>query len=314
MHQPAANFDGAWKEALDHYLPACLALLFPEVYAGIDWTQPVKDEPLALLQINPEVGKGNQYVDKLVQVTRLDGEQTMVFVHLEIQAQRDEAFTERMFRYHTRLFDRTRRPVASLAILADSDPTWRPETFGYAIWSCHILLRFPIIKLLALDTAILEASSNLIALVILIHRDAQATQGKPQERMERKIIRFRSLFHKGYQGEDLRRVYRILEHILRLPDDLQEEAHATMRQIEQEENTMSLPMIGLEKEGYLRGHAEAVQQLVLTQLKRKFGGMTSALEAAVKTLTPPLLLSLSEDLLDFTDPEDLEAWLQNNQA
>ncbi|RRR74811.1 MAG: hypothetical protein EI684_06210, partial [Candidatus Viridilinea halotolerans] len=99
MHIPAANFDGAWKEALEHYLPACLELLFPEVYAGIDWTQPVKDEPLTLLQVNPEVRKGNQYVDKLVQVTRLDGERTIVFVHLEIQAQRDDAFTERMFCY-----------------------------------------------------------------------------------------------------------------------------------------------------------------------------------------------------------------------
>ncbi|WP_124681981.1 hypothetical protein [Candidatus Viridilinea mediisalina] len=105
MHQPAANFDGAWKEALEHYLPACLELLFPEAYAGIDWTKPVKDEPLALLQINPEVGKGKQYVDKLVRVTRLDGEQTIVFLHIEIQAQHDEAFAERMFCYNTRLFD-----------------------------------------------------------------------------------------------------------------------------------------------------------------------------------------------------------------
>ncbi|PDW03690.1 hypothetical protein CJ255_07670 [Candidatus Viridilinea mediisalina] len=101
-----------------------------------------------------------------------------------------------------------------------------------------------------------------------------------------------------------------------------------MRQIEQEENTMSLPMIGLEKEGYLRGHAdghadghakghakghaEGQQQLVLRLLKRKVGPLSDALEAQVVALSPSLLLSLSEALLDFTTSADLQAWLQEH--
>lgn len=309
----ATNFDGAWKEALDHYLPACIQLLFPDVYAGIDWTQPVTDEPLVLLQINPETATGTQYVDKLVQVTRSDGEQTLVFVHLEIQAQRDEGFAQRIFRYHTRLFDRHVRPVVSLAILADDDPHWNPTSFGYTLWSCRIMLHFPTIKLLELDAATLAASSNPLAMVILIHRDAQATRGKPEERMQRKVARFRTFFRNRYQPEDLRRIYRILEHILRLPPPLQAQAHAAMRQIEQEENHMSLPMVGLEKIGYLQGHAEGQQELVLRQLKRRCGEVSDVLEADVLALAPLLLLDLSEALLDFTSPDDLQAWLQNHQ-
>ncbi|PDW01325.1 hypothetical protein CJ255_19335, partial [Candidatus Viridilinea mediisalina] len=46
-----------------------------------------------------------------------------------------------------------------------------------ASWSSTTFLRFPTIKLLELETALLEASRNMIAMVILIHRDAQATQG-----------------------------------------------------------------------------------------------------------------------------------------
>jgi hypothetical protein len=173
MELPPSDFDGAWKYALDHYLPACLELFFPLVYAGIDWTQPVTDEPTALAQINPERTQGKRHVDKLVQVMRHDGAPALVFVHLEIQAQRDAAFAERMYRYHSRLFDRDGRPVASLAILADADPSWHPTAFGYELWGTTLQLHFPTVKLLAVDFAMLEASANPIATLSLIHRDAQ---------------------------------------------------------------------------------------------------------------------------------------------
>ena len=34
-----ADWDGAWKEAIQQLFPAFLELLFPAVYALIDWTQ-----------------------------------------------------------------------------------------------------------------------------------------------------------------------------------------------------------------------------------------------------------------------------------
>ena len=35
----SADQDSPWKEALEHYFPDFLALLFPDVYAGIDWSR-----------------------------------------------------------------------------------------------------------------------------------------------------------------------------------------------------------------------------------------------------------------------------------
>ena len=52
-------------------------------------------------------------------VWRGDGQETWVLIHIEVQAQVDADFSERMFVYHYRLFDRFRRPVVSLAILGD---------------------------------------------------------------------------------------------------------------------------------------------------------------------------------------------------
>ncbi|PDV97461.1 hypothetical protein CJ255_22315, partial [Candidatus Viridilinea mediisalina] len=120
--QTAADVDGAWKYALEHYMPACLQLFFPKVAARVDWDQPLIFCDKELEQINPEANTGKLRVDKLIRVAWHNGEEMTIFIHLEIQAQRDVDFAKRMCRYHVRLFDRQNGPVLSLAVLADDDP------------------------------------------------------------------------------------------------------------------------------------------------------------------------------------------------
>jgi len=65
---------------------------------------------------------------------------------VEVQAQKDPEFVQRMYVYNYRLFDRYNRKVASLAVLADERPAWRPDQFGYSLWGCTIGFRFPVVK------------------------------------------------------------------------------------------------------------------------------------------------------------------------
>jgi hypothetical protein len=106
MEQPASDFDGAWKYALEQYFAPFLALFFPEAHAAINWGQEIAFRDTELQQIAPEDQEGKQRVDKLVQVWRRDGTPAWVFVHVEVQSQRDPDFAARMFRYHARLYDR----------------------------------------------------------------------------------------------------------------------------------------------------------------------------------------------------------------
>ena len=82
-----------------------------------------------------------------MKVWRKGGDEIWVLVHVEVQASEEGAFTQRMFVYNYRIFDRYKRPVASLAILTDDRPSWRPDRYGYAIWGCEMGLRFPVAKL-----------------------------------------------------------------------------------------------------------------------------------------------------------------------
>jgi hypothetical protein len=307
MEQPASDFDGAWKYALEQYFAPFLALFFPEAHAAINWSQPVAFRDTELQQIAPEDQAGKQRVDKLVQVRRLDGEPAWVFVHVEVQSQRDPDFASRMFRYHARLFDRDRIPVVSLAVLGDEEPGWRPAAFGYTLWGCELALRFPTVKLLDLEPAALELTKNPFAILTLLHRDAQETRGNPAERLRRRASRYRALLRQAYSASDIRILLRLMEHVLRLGSDLAEEARATIRQVELEETGMDALLTSFEE----LARAEAQREMVVRQLNRKVGALSEELQARVATLAPETLLALSDALLDFMTQSDLITWLDD---
>jgi len=71
-----------------------------------------------------------RFADVLVVVGLQNGNPRLIYAHVEVQGQYDAEFAERMFVYNYRLYDRYRQPVASLAVLADDQPGWRPDYFS----------------------------------------------------------------------------------------------------------------------------------------------------------------------------------------
>lgn len=72
---------------------------FPSIEAEIDWTYPPKflDQELQKIVRDGETGK--RYADKLVQVRTLDGQETLIILHIEIQSQQEAIFPNRMLTY-----------------------------------------------------------------------------------------------------------------------------------------------------------------------------------------------------------------------
>ena len=88
-----------------------------------------------------------------------------------MQGEPETAFAERLYTYHYKIRDRYQVPVASLAVLADTDQRFRPQQFSTALWDCRVDFRFPMVKLLDYAEperwAELEASDNVFALVVM---------------------------------------------------------------------------------------------------------------------------------------------------
>ncbi|NES20307.1 MAG: Rpn family recombination-promoting nuclease/putative transposase [Symploca sp. SIO3E6] len=65
------------------------------------------------------------------------------------------------------------------------------------------------------------------------------------------------------------------------------------------------------QEGRQEGRQEEAVELLLRQLSRRCGQLSQDLQERIASLPLPILESLSEALLDFTELADLEAWLEN---
>ena len=143
-----SDFDSPWKEVLDCYFENFLAFFFPRIHAAIDWARGSEALDKELQQVMPDAETGRRYVDKLVKVWRKDGVEEWVLIHIEIQHSQDDVFSERMFVYYYRLFDRYQRKVASLAVLGDESANWRPDRYNAELWDCSVDFRFPTVNLI----------------------------------------------------------------------------------------------------------------------------------------------------------------------
>lgn len=69
----------------------------------------------------------------------------------------------------------------------------------------------------------------------------------------------------------------------------------------------------IEQKGEQKGRLEEGQSLVLRQLTRRFGELDPKVRSQIEALSLEQTEALGEALLDFTDPSDLDKWLQSNQ-
>jgi hypothetical protein len=193
------------------------------VHRQIDWTRGYESLDKEFQQVVRDAEVGRRYVDKLVKVWTRDGAECWVLIHVEVQRAREADFPRRIYVYNYRIFDRYNRPVASLAVLADDDPDWRPREFRQSLFGCEASLRFPHGKLLdfAAQEALLEASENPFAPVVLAHLKAQETHGNPADRHAWKLRLVRGLYERGFSPKDVRELFRLIDWLMELPPALE---------------------------------------------------------------------------------------------
>lgn len=261
------DYDSPWKEALDAYFEAFLALLFPKVHPLIDWSRGYEALDKEFQQVVREAEIKRRYVDKLVKVWTKDGSECWVLIHVEVQTTRDAEFPCRMYTYNYRVFDRYNRSVASFAVLADDDSTWRPSEFHNRLFDCEAGIRFPSVKLLdfAAREAELEASANPFAKVVLAHLKARETHGNPANRQAWKLRLVRGLYERGFTLKDVRELFRLIDWMMELPPPLQ---HGFWQDLDKIQEEKRMPFITTpERVGHRRGLRQGIESM----LKVRFG-------------------------------------------
>jgi hypothetical protein len=304
--------DTPWKQILEGYFPQFMAFFFPEAYRAIDWSKGFDFLDSELQQVTLEAETGKRIVDKLVKVYLRNGEEKWLLLHVEIQNQKEEEFSERVYIYSTRLFDKFRREVASFAILGDTDRHWRPQSFHQEALGSRHDFSFQIAKLVDYKERVgeLADSDNPFAIVVQAHLTAQATKGKAsqQRRRQRKYSLTTMLYERGWSEQEVIDLYRFIDWVLTLPPALEE---AFREDLETYERGKSMPYISaIERMGEARGKVEGKVELIGLLLAHQVGTISAETIEEIKKLPIEQLDRLALDLRGFTSIVDLTNWLQ----
>ena len=318
---PTADYDGAWKEAMERFLPFLVELCFPAIAAELLWDEELEFLDKELEEVVRDAALGKQRVDKLVKLRRRNGSEQWLLFHVEVASQSYVDLARTMYQYHHRLEDRYGQPVLSVAILADDDPRWRPTYYENELLGCRLRFDFPVCKLLDFkgNWTALEASENLAAAIIMAHLRAMETRRDMNRRFEYRWEITRAVYERGYGRKEVWELLRLIDWLLTLPEELKLEYRNRVLEYEKENDMPHVTVFESvsHQEGLLKGEAkgrrEEGQSLVLKQLRRRVGELPAGLLQAVEDLSLPALEDLGEALLDFRQVADLQAWLASEK-
>lgn len=309
--------DAAWEGILHAFLPEFIAFANPTLYEAIDWSRKPEFLDKEVQAVARRAATGRRYVDLLVKVWQRDGQEHWLLIHVEVQAQSEEQFAERMYLYHSLLFLQYRRPIVSLAVLIDQRPEWRPATYGYDHWGCALQFQYPVMKLLDWRgrEEELAASNNLFAQVALVQLAALTSHGQLESLATTRRTVLRALIRAGYSGAHVAALVAFLDLVLGLPDKLVARIDAEIATAEGMTVVQFMSRYELRgwerglEEGREEGREQGQQELLLQMITGRWGDIDEALQTKVRGLTGEQVIALGKALFDFATGADLEAWL-----
>ncbi len=256
--------DSIWKEAIEGYFEDFMWFFFPEVAEDIDFVQGYEFLDKELEEITQGSGAGRRIADVLVKVYLKDGGERWLVIHIEVQGYPEEEFARRMFIYNYRALDRYGVEVVSLAVLADRHPNFRPQRFEMARWGFRCLFEFPTVKLLDYRERWeeLEKDENPFAVVVMAHlKEQERRRGEDESLLRWKIRMVKMLYERGYSRHDVLLLYRFIDGLIRLPEELGRQFHQEIIKYEEERKmpyVTTAERIGIEK-----GIQQGIQQGIL---------------------------------------------------
>ncbi|QLF94272.1 hypothetical protein HW090_14130 [Pseudomonas sp. ABC1] len=298
------DHDSPWKEALEVFFRPFLQLLFADIEAMIDWRQAPVFLDKELQKITGAAENGRRHVDKLARVRLQDGVEHWLLIHTEVQGEPQRDFAERMYRYYSRIRERYRGSVISLAVLTDTDPTFRPGHFSSHIAGSGITFYFRTCKLLDFqaDMDNLLHSDNPFALLVAAQLTAKLIRDGRQ-RADNLIGFYRLAIEQRLDRQLIGRLVIFLEWMVALPVEAGGYYDAQITQLQQE---AIMPYVssferkaqakGFEQ-GIDKGRISALQETLHKQLFLKFGNVPADIEQRLETATESELKRWAERIL-----------------
>ena len=312
------DHDRLFKELISNFFPEFIELFFPEIAA--DW-QPESIEFLPQ-EVFTDVTTGEKKIIDLLVKVSWKNQDSLFIIHVEHESSARGKFNRRMFKYFARLHEKYGLPVYPIVIYSHDKPL-KPQPNSYRIelggWTI-LEFNYRVIQLNNLHWQDYVNYQNPVASALIAKMQKSET-----ERPFVKLAALASLVNLGLNPAQVQLISGFIDTYLRL--DAQEKAvfdqQLANMGLGEEEKVMQIVTswmeegieIGLERglqQGLERGLQQGELKLMMRQLKRRFGVLSTQLQERIQGLSVDVLEELGEALLDFAHIADLEAWLDKH--
>src|ERR1700733_2002691 len=216
------NKDILWKGVLRWVFDDLLRFVFPDAEQVFDFQRKFHFLDKELEALDAKAGKKNdiRFADNLVKVFRKDGAEEWVLVHIEVQditkAKDRPFFTERMFRYFYRCFDRHQKPIVAIDMFCGPDGKLLEGYYKYEFMNTQLQYDYNTLSILGYSDKELEDSKNPFAWVVLTAKKAlQSGKDLDKKLLNGKLFIFRKLHEHGvFERPKLKAILRFLDQYI----------------------------------------------------------------------------------------------------
>ena len=192
-------------------------------------------------------------------------------------------------------------------VLADLRPGWHPEEDVFQVGTFESRLKFPVCKLIDRLGVEWHDDHTLPVLLARAQIEALRTAGDPEGRYRAKWLLVRGLYDLGYNAQQVREIFRLIDWMMHLRIDLETQFERDLAEFEEERE---MPYVtSVERIAEARG-GEA--RVVLSLLGEVCGSVPKEYEDRVRKLTSEQLEQLAKALLRFQSLADLQSWLNQH--
>ena len=231
--------DQLWKAILENVFEDFLCFMHPDARQIFDLNKGFEFLDKELEQVFPsDDGEfSSKVVDKLVKLYRIDGVEEWILLHIEVQGRYNKNFSERMYTYNYKIWDKHRKPIMAYAIFTEPTKKERPNSYERKFMGTRLLYEFNTYKISHQSDELLLNSSNPFALVVLIAKAAfKVSKIADKREWDHLLLSIKStilgaLHKKGFENDKIRYVMNFLRYYVRF--ETQEFSNIFEQQVKQ---------------------------------------------------------------------------------
>lgn len=287
------NHDRLFKELLQTFFSEFMQLFFPEAYQVIDF----KHLKFLQQEIYTDVIAGEKHVVDILVETRLKQEPGLILVHVEPQAYLQKDFNERMFIYFSRLYEKYRRRILTVAVFSYDRIQDEPNSFTVEFPFLNVLnFKYYKLELKKLNWRDYIGGNNPVAAALLSKMGFN-----PAEKVKVRLEFMRMLARMKLDPARTELLGCFFESYLKLNSKEEEEFHLELGKIDSKEAELIMQVTTSWHE---KGRAEGIKEGIKEGEKKK--ALDTARAALKKGLTEDVVAEItgldSETVRRLKDP------------